>query len=751
MTRLPTVNGDQGAWGTVLNDFLTTNITDTYTLAGGTSVGAGSIVLNRAPQFPPLTSVVIAIDPYTTECELRPVSSITGNTINFSGGLRFTHSDGDKVFIVAGGFVPLPWFGAEGDGSTNDTNALRQAFIECGREGLWVEGLNKNYRVTKPLVARPGGKFKHGKMTANTGYAPDDSTGAMLMSSQGLFLTFTADAATDVITTSANHLLPGDNLLVALYGPSLPAPLVEGRMYYCRDRTSNTFKVAATSGGAAIDLTTSGSGDFYGEVQSLNRLYLDDWYIDGLNLVKNGIIASVQQPCFWWKPRINNVTEVAVMLSGQQCEFYNLEIGSCQVGLQLGIPHVGVSFASMMRFFDLDIEGPSVNLMKVAVAGDYNNVIYGLHSEDAGHQDLVYFDWTIGGELTLYGASFSPSFSALSNQVIFDMGTAVTNQCSYTIEDIHINGSGVTGNTILLRDNYRGNTVYVSKDGTNASIARTTRGLYASRGTDAGVSDQYYSGLNLFGWNGKEIQLMPGQRVERPAMMLRAGTGLTADIIEVYDTANVKKFAIAPSGRAKLLNGADVNGPLILSGSGTPEGAVSAPVGSLYMRSDGSTNTAIYRKETGTGNTGWVATATAAGTAPILNIALLNFATASQAYTWTNMPTAETLLFNVGNNKVPVDLTNYTQIRWNFWLNVAGSAGAKLYVKYATTVNGTYNAIDGSTGTEIAIDTGSATHKLSSWVNLVAGAKADIWVAVYGSGGDATVDPGFGSMFLQFK
>jgi hypothetical protein len=42
-------------------------------------------------------------------------------------------------------------------------------------------------------------------------------------------------------------------------------------------------------------------------------------------------------------------------------------------------------------------------------------------------------------------------------------------------------------------------------------------------------------------------------------------------------------------------------------GAGTPEGAVTAPVGSLYTRTDGGANTTLYVKESGVGNTGWVA------------------------------------------------------------------------------------------------------------------------------------------------
>jgi hypothetical protein len=42
------------------------------------------------------------------------------------------------------------------------------------------------------------------------------------------------------------------------------------------------------------------------------------------------------------------------------------------------------------------------------------------------------------------------------------------------------------------------------------------------------------------------------------------------------------------------------------SGTGTPEGVVTAPVGSLFTRTDGGAATTLYVKETGAGNTGWV-------------------------------------------------------------------------------------------------------------------------------------------------
>lgn len=56
---------------------------------------------------------------------------------------------------------------------------------------------------------------------------------------------------------------------------------------------------------------------------------------------------------------------------------------------------------------------------------------------------------------------------------------------------------------------------------------------------------------------------------------------------------------LAPS-EAELLS-------LMSTGAGTPEGAVTATVGSLFLRSDGGASTTLYVKESGTGNTGWVA------------------------------------------------------------------------------------------------------------------------------------------------
>jgi hypothetical protein len=42
-------------------------------------------------------------------------------------------------------------------------------------------------------------------------------------------------------------------------------------------------------------------------------------------------------------------------------------------------------------------------------------------------------------------------------------------------------------------------------------------------------------------------------------------------------------------------------------GSGSPEGVVTAPIGHLFLRSDGGATTTLYVKTSGTGATGWTA------------------------------------------------------------------------------------------------------------------------------------------------
>lgn len=67
----------------------------------------------------------------------------------------------------------------------------------------------------------------------------------------------TVDSGTDTITWTSHGLSDGDT--VYFTATTIPAGLTAKYPYYVRDVTANTFKVAATVGGAAIDITSNGT------------------------------------------------------------------------------------------------------------------------------------------------------------------------------------------------------------------------------------------------------------------------------------------------------------------------------------------------------------------------------------------------------------------------------------------------------------------------------------------------------------
>lgn len=59
-----------------------------------------------------------------------------------------------------------------------------------------------------------------------------------------------------------------------------------------------------------------------------------------------------------------------------------------------------------------------------------------------------------------------------------------------------------------------------------------------------------------------------------------------------------------------IIRGAtNINGITIFTGNGSPEGVVTANVGSLYLRLNGGSGSTLYVKESGTAKTGWSTTA----------------------------------------------------------------------------------------------------------------------------------------------
>lgn len=69
-------------------------------------------------------------------------------------------------------------------------------------------------------------------------------------------------ATTDILTSILHGLTDGDIIFFSTTN-TLPTGLTVNTPYYVRDATGNTFKVALTSGGVAVDITSTGTGTHY--------------------------------------------------------------------------------------------------------------------------------------------------------------------------------------------------------------------------------------------------------------------------------------------------------------------------------------------------------------------------------------------------------------------------------------------------------------------------------------------------------
>lgn len=127
-------------------------------------------------------------------------------------------------------------------------------------------------------------------------------------------------------------------------------------------------------------------------------------------------------------------------------------------------------------------------------------------------------------------------------------------------------------------------------------------------------------------------------------------------------------------------------------------------------------------------------------------------ALASAQATWVAMPAAATLLGGSPRHIKRADLTGFTQIR--ILVNktgTAGFAGSKFVVRYFTSYSTTASDyLDAGTSiVAAAIDV--TTFAPSAWVNLAAGAKADVYLAIIGLDGDGIVSPQYGALDVEVR
>lgn len=127
------------------------------------------------------------------------------------------------------------------------------------------------------------------------------------------------------------------------------------------------------------------------------------------------------------------------------------------------------------------------------------------------------------------------------------------------------------------------------------------------------------------------------------------------------------------------------------------------------------------------------------------------------ATVWTNIPAALTFFAGQSRWVIPMDLSAKTDIRLRVMMGGSGgSTNAKIRVLYKTQASGYSTTITDyvTVGTsEVQVTYGTSTNSLitTSWIPIIAGAKADVFIALAGIDGDGAADPGFLNIYLETR
>ncbi len=135
----------------------------------------------------------------------------------------------------------------------------------------------------------------------------------------------------------------------------------------------------------------------------------------------------------------------------------------------------------------------------------------------------------------------------------------------------------------------------------------------------------------------------------------------------------------------------------------------------------------------------------------ILRVSQIWLASPNAGVTLSDVAAADAFLGKSNRNVQQIDLTDFTQARMTVRVTTGATAGTKLVATYHTafsTTVGDYVAL-GTSAIECALSsTGVIT---SSWIDLAAGAKADVFTTVKQTGGDGATDPVIAFLEIQFR
>lgn len=513
-------------------------------------VASGATTLTVTPDAGPMMrpGMLIALGAFTETCELRKINTVSGNTITLTYPTVDLHYANDAVVLMERREIPLKIFGLVSDSAENAGPLFQRALDEVANyaTSMWLDLRNVTYWTAEPLIMSST-KLTQGKIQAMPGYTPDDDTNAMLMNQQGHSrVAFTANAGTDVITTAITHGIPADNIPIVfkpVIGGSLPTGLTAGRIYYPFSRTTNTLKVSATSGGAAVDIIGAGSGLCWTEVKSLSKVYIHDITLDGGFLVKNGAWFSIQQPSELNKLRADQFTVMGAQLGGQHAQLLNYESIASFYGLVL-------EDMSFLYAFALNVEQSRHGIwFKAPIdTGNVSCTIVGSHFEmnsGSGYSTTASEVFKLDSAANLTVINSNISVNSAGPKIIHITGVGGVDG---VFENIHVSGFQDAG-VLMVDDDIRGHEI----EAWGPRMRNQANSI-----TFPYVPTSYLytdSGPNLVLGMGGRLVASGGTSDSVAMMEFTPGSAQTGDILKFTNNAGTTVSGIKASGIAMTPGG----------------------------------------------------------------------------------------------------------------------------------------------------------------------------------------------------
>jgi uncharacterized phiE125 gp8 family phage protein len=130
----------------------------------------------------------------------------------------------------------------------------------------------------------------------------EDLHSVLITYQAGYLAPATASAGADTLTVQDNPFANGEKVYVSQDGGAVPAGLTENAPYYVVGTSGNAFQLSVTSGGAAVDMTSAGSGSIFvsrrrmpESFRQAMKLMLGHWFENRENVVVGTITAKLPE------------------------------------------------------------------------------------------------------------------------------------------------------------------------------------------------------------------------------------------------------------------------------------------------------------------------------------------------------------------------------------------------------------------------------------------------------------------------